>query len=155
MKEKLGNIEYRPDLGMMVMEFYEDQITEFIGLQVMPLTPTPDKQGTFLVTPKEAMLKVYDTSRAPRGSYKRDDFEYERGLYDTVEQGWEEPVDDSERSGRSSHSAAGRRSGYAARNEHHHARTRKANCGFAFQRDKLHCTFCHNRMEHGCLSDAA
>ena len=98
MKEKLGNIEYRPDLGMMVMEFYEDQITEFIGLQVMPLTPTPDKQGTFLVTPKEAMLKVYDTSRAPRGSYKRDDFEYERGLYDTVEQGWEEPVDDSERS---------------------------------------------------------
>lgn len=97
MKEKLGSIEYRPDLGIQVMEFYESEITDFIGLKIMPLTPTPDQQGTFLVIPKEAMLKIYDTSRAPRGSYKRDDFEYERGLYQTKEQGWEEPVDDSER----------------------------------------------------------
>ena len=87
---------YRPDLGQAVMEFYETEVTDFIGLEVMPLFPTAAQAGSFPVIPKEAMLKLYDTSRAPRGAYKRDDFEYERGKYSTSEQGWEEPVDDVE-----------------------------------------------------------
>ena len=98
MKAKSGSAIYRPDLGQAVMEFYETDITDFIGLQVMPLFPTAAKAASYPVIPKEAMLKLFDTNRAPRGKYKRDDFEYERGKFDTSEQGWEEPVDDSERS---------------------------------------------------------
>jgi hypothetical protein len=98
MKAKSNAAIYRPDLGQAVMEFYETDLTRFIGTEVMPLYPTVNKSGTYLVVPKEALLKIYDTSRAPRGNYKRDDFEYERGKYATSEQGWEEPVDDAERS---------------------------------------------------------
>jgi len=98
MKAKSGSAKYMPELGYAVMEFYETDITDFIGLQVMPLYPTGKQASSYPVIPKEAMLKLYDTSRAPRGSYKRDDFEYERGQYSTSEQGWEEPVDDVERS---------------------------------------------------------
>lgn len=97
MKAKQNAAIYRPDLGQAVMEFYETEINEFIGMQVMPLFPTAVQAGSFPVIPKEALLKLFDTSRAPRGKYKRDDFEYERGKYATSEQGWEEPVDDTER----------------------------------------------------------
>lgn len=98
MKAKTGSAIYRPDLGQAVMEFYETDITDFIGLQVMPLFPTAVQAASYPVIPKEALLKLFDTSRAPRGKYKRDDFEYERGKFATSEQGWEEPVDDTERS---------------------------------------------------------
>jgi hypothetical protein len=97
MKAKTGSAIYRPDLGQAVMEFYETEVTDFIGLQVMPLFPTAVQAASYPVIPKEAMLKLFDTSRAPRAKYKRDDFEYERGKFATSEQGWEEPVDDSER----------------------------------------------------------
>jgi hypothetical protein len=97
MKAKSNAAIYRPDLGQAVMEFYETDITNFIGLEVMPLFPTAVQAGSFPVIPKEALLKLFDTSRAPRGKYKRDDFEYERGKFSTSEQGWEEPVDDAER----------------------------------------------------------
>jgi hypothetical protein len=97
MKAKANAAIYRPDLGQAVMEFYETEITDFIGLQVMPLFPTAVQAGSYPVIPKEALLKLYDTSRAPRSKYKRDDFEYERGKFSTSEQGWEEPVDDTER----------------------------------------------------------
>lgn len=98
MKATSTSAIFRPDLGQAVMEFYETEITDFIGLQVMPLFPTAVQAASYPVIPKEAMLKLFDTSRAPRGAYKRDDFEYERGKYATSEQGWEEPVDDTERS---------------------------------------------------------
>jgi len=98
MKAKANAAIYRPDLGQAVMEFYETDITDFIGLQVMPLFPTAVQAASYPVIPKEALLKLFDTNRAPRAKYKRDDFEYERGKFATSEQGWEEPVDDSERS---------------------------------------------------------
>lgn len=97
MKAKTGSAIYRPDLGQAVMEFYETEVTDFIGLQVMPLFPTAVQAASYPVIPKEALLKLFDTSRAPRAKYKRDDFEYERGKFATSEQGWEEPVDDAER----------------------------------------------------------
>ena len=98
MKATQNAAVYRPDLGQAVLEFYETEVTDFIGLEVMPLFPTAVQAGSFPVIPKEALLKLYDTSRAPRAKYKRDDFEYERGKFATSEQGWEEPVDDVERS---------------------------------------------------------
>jgi len=88
---------YRPDLGQAVMEYADDGTLQPIGLMVMPLFPTRKHAGSFPVIPKEALLKLPDTARAPRGSYNRDDFDYERGTYLTTENGWEEPLDDDER----------------------------------------------------------
>jgi hypothetical protein len=89
---------YRPDLGVAVMEFLEGNTMGFIGLEVMPLFPTSKQSATYPVTPKEVLMNIPDVSRAPRGKYNRGDWEYERGKFSTVEKGWEEPIDDTERS---------------------------------------------------------
>lgn len=88
---------YRPDLGVVVMEYVETQITGFIGLEIMPLFPVAKQSATYPVIPKEALLSIGDVSRSPRGNYNRDDWEYERGLFQTQERGREELLDDSER----------------------------------------------------------
>jgi len=88
---------YRPDLGQAVMEYVEGPTMGFIGLELMPIFTSPKKSATYAVIPKEALLSVPDTARTPRGRYNRGDFEYERGKFLTSENGWEEPVDDSER----------------------------------------------------------
>ena len=98
MRPASGSAIYRPDLGIVAMEFIEQAQMGYIGLQVMPLFPTPLKEATYSVIPREALLKIPDTSRAPRGSYQRSDWEYKRGLYNcSSEHGWEEPIDDTER----------------------------------------------------------
>jgi hypothetical protein len=64
----------------------------------MPLYPTALKEATYSVIPKAVMLKIPDTARAPRGKYNRGDWTYERGMYScSAENGWEEPMDDTER----------------------------------------------------------
>jgi hypothetical protein len=88
---------YRPDLGIVVMEYVEQAAMGYIGLEVMPIFRTALQSSSFPVIPKEVLLKLPDVSRAPRGRYGRGDWEYERGLYTTKEKGWEEPIDDSER----------------------------------------------------------
>lgn len=99
MRPKGSSAIYRPDLGQAVMEYVEGDTMGFIGLELMPLYPTVQNAGTYPVVPKEALIpKDKDISRAPRGGYDRDDWEYERGQFQTVEKGVEEPLDDSERS---------------------------------------------------------
>ncbi len=88
---------YRPDLGIAVMEYVEGREVGFIGLEVFPLFETPDSAGTFPVIPMEVLLKLPDTSRAPRANYNTGDWKYENGLYQTAEKGWKELVDDGER----------------------------------------------------------
>jgi hypothetical protein len=88
----------RPDLGMLVQEYMDQAPTMgYIGLDVMPLLPVAEQSSSYPVIPKEAMLKIPDTARAPRGTYNRGDWEFENGFYATKEHGWEEPIDDSER----------------------------------------------------------
>jgi hypothetical protein len=82
---------------MVVMEYAEGNTMGFVGLEIMPIFPTMEKSSTFPVIPIEALLSAPDVDRAPRAKYNRDDFEYERGTYQTSEKGTEEPVDDSER----------------------------------------------------------
>jgi hypothetical protein len=98
MRPKSDSVIYRPDRGIMVMEYAEGNTMGFIGLEVMPIFPTKLNSGTFPVVPIEALLGAPSADRAPRGKYNRDDFEYERGMFLTVEKGVEEPVDDTERS---------------------------------------------------------
>lgn len=69
----------------------------FIGLEILPIYRTAEESSTYPVIPKEAMLKIHETGRAPRAAYQRGDWEYERGFYTTSEEGWEEPLDDVER----------------------------------------------------------
>lgn len=97
MRPKGSTLVYRPDLGQQVMEFIEGSTMDFIGLQIMPLYPVSMNSSSFPVLPMEAFMSLEDASRAPRGAYKRDDWEYERGYYITKEKGWEQPIDDTER----------------------------------------------------------
>lgn len=97
MRATSGSSIYRPDLGLAIMEYVEGETMGFIGTELMPIFPVPEQASTIPVIPKEAMLKIPSTARAPRGGYQRGDWEYERGKYSTSENGWEEPLDDTER----------------------------------------------------------
>lgn len=98
MRPKGSSAVYRPDLGQAVMEFYEGSTMGFIGLELMPIYRTRLNASSYPVIPKEALIPPdKDASRAPRGKYGRDDWEYERGQFQTSEKGHEEPLDDSER----------------------------------------------------------
>jgi hypothetical protein len=96
-QSKLDSAIYRPDLGAAVMEYNESSVVGFIGLQCLPVFRTSKNAGSYPVIPKEALLKLSETSRAPRAAYPRDDWEYERGTFQTAERGKEELLDDSER----------------------------------------------------------
>lgn len=88
---------YRPDLGVVAMEYLDGEATSNIGLQIMPPFPVDEQSSTFPVIPAKALLSIEDTARAPRGKYNRGDWTYEEGKYATRENGWEEPIDDGER----------------------------------------------------------
>jgi hypothetical protein len=98
MRPVSGAAIYRPDIGVQVLEFAEGPAVAFIGLQVMPIYPVDEQAASYLVIPKEALLKIPKTKRGSRAKYNRNDWNYENGIYSTSEQGTEEPVDDGERS---------------------------------------------------------
>jgi len=97
MRAKSDAAIYRPDLGIAVLEYAEGATMGLIGTQLMPVFPTSLQAASYPVIPKEALMKLPDVNRAPRGRYNRGDWEYERGKFSTSEKGWEEPVDDAER----------------------------------------------------------
>lgn len=87
----------RPDLGAIAYEYMQEASQRgFIGLEVMPVFETPLQSSDYPVIPLEALLKLKDTGRAPRSKYSRGDWEFETGTYSCKENGWEEPVDDTE-----------------------------------------------------------
>lgn len=88
---------YRPDLGVVAMEYLDSEAMSNIGLQIMPPFPVDEQSSVFPVIPAKVLLSVEDTSRAPRGRYNRGDWQYEEGKFSTRENGWEEPIDDKER----------------------------------------------------------
>jgi len=89
----------RPDLGAVVYEYIEGAPgMGYIGLDVMPIFEVIEQSAGFPVIPKEALLSLPDTKRAMRGTYNRSDYDFEDGYYATSENGWEELIDDRERS---------------------------------------------------------
>jgi hypothetical protein len=96
-KAKQGSAIYRPDLGQAVLEYVEQAMMGYVGMKVMPPFLTGEQAASYPVIPKEVLLKIEDTDRAPRGNYPRGSWEYERGQFQTYDRGWEELVDDSER----------------------------------------------------------
>jgi len=87
----------RPDLGAVVDEFTPARSAGMIADRVLPMFPVSLQSSGFPVIPKEVMLKLKETARAPRSAYPSADWKWENGLYATSENGWEEPIDDRER----------------------------------------------------------
>lgn len=98
MRRKQDTVVSRPDLLPAVME-YNDKAGElgFIGQQVMPEKEVALQSSTYPVIPKEALLSMPETARAARGTYNRDDWDFENGFFACREYGFEAPVDDTER----------------------------------------------------------
>lgn len=88
----------RPDLGQTAYELFTDREREnFVAQRIFPLFNTRKRSGQYPVIPIEALAKISDTTRAPRGGYQRDDWEFSMSDYSCQEYGWEEPIDDTER----------------------------------------------------------
>lgn len=88
----------RPDLASLAWEYsLNAPMMGFIGTQIMPIFPVSEQSGDYPVIPIEAILKLNDTARNPRGKYNRSDYEFETDSYACKENGWEEAVDDVER----------------------------------------------------------
>lgn len=87
----------RPDLGVIAYEYSLDAARMgFIGHQVLPVFGTRLQSAQYPVIPAEAMLESADTQRAPRTAYARGDWDFDFQEYNCKENGWEEPLDDTE-----------------------------------------------------------
>lgn len=89
----------RPVLNQLFVEYMETAMTGLGGLQILPVFKTPKREPDVPVMPREAILKhPSDIKREQRGNYSRGDYEFETMTLRTEEYGYEEPVDDVERS---------------------------------------------------------
>lgn len=87
----------RPDLGTLAYEYSMDAARQgFIGQQVLPVFTTSLVTAQYPIILAEAMLESADTARAPRTAYARGDWEFDFRDYSCRENGWEEPLDDTE-----------------------------------------------------------
>jgi hypothetical protein len=88
----------RPDLGEIAYEYMEGPAGfGMMGLDILPIFPVMEKSADYPVIPNEAILKVQNVKRQPRGNYNRSDWEFETKTYACEERGWEEAVERSER----------------------------------------------------------
>lgn len=87
----------RPDLGAVAYEYMlEASERGFIGLSILPIFPVEKQSADYPKIPIEALIKIPETKRSPKGNYNRGDYEFETGTYACEEYGWEEPVDDGQ-----------------------------------------------------------
>jgi len=99
MRPTSGITIQRPDLGALAFEFSALALTRgLIADAVFPLFPVQERSAEYPIIPIEALLKIADLKRSPRGGYNRDDWEFETGNYNCIEYGKEQPIDDMEAS---------------------------------------------------------
>ncbi len=88
----------RNDLGTIAWEYALDAESRgFVGLSILPIFETPKKEGEYPIITTESFLKDQKTKRAPRAAYNRSDYTFTKGNYACSEHGFEELLDDSER----------------------------------------------------------
>ena len=93
----ISNAVVRPDLGALAFAYSLSAATiGYIADLVLPPFYTPLQTAKYPVIPAEALLEVADTARAPRTAYARGDWDFDFEDYSCSENGWEEPVDDTE-----------------------------------------------------------
>lgn len=94
-----SNTTLRPDLSLTASEYNaEASQSAFIGTRILPVFDTPEKSAEFPVIKLAEMLRLPETARAARSAYGRSDWVFDDDTYTCKENGWEEPVDDSEAS---------------------------------------------------------
>jgi len=87
----------RPDLGAIAYEFSRGASSAgYIAQRVLPVFYTPERSAQYPYIPADALLEVVNTKRAPRAAYARSDWQFDWKDYSCKENGYEEPVDDSE-----------------------------------------------------------
>ena len=92
-----GTTLQRPDLAAIAHEYmFAASQRGFIAQQVLPIFTVTEPAADYPVLPIEAVMKLTDLKRAPRGTYNRDDWEFETNTYNCEEYGTEEAVDDVE-----------------------------------------------------------
>lgn len=92
-----NNTVFRPDLGAIAYEYsLEGASLGFIGHRVLPVFETTEQSAQYPVIVAEALLESGDTTRSPRSAYARGDYEFDWADYSCRENGWEEPLDDTE-----------------------------------------------------------
>lgn len=86
----------RFDLSLAYSEFsLEANRRGFVGPLIMPPVPVALQSASFLkICTGDLLTKKEDTRRAPKGTYKQDDFEWTTDNYAVTEHGVEEPLDD-------------------------------------------------------------
>ena len=91
-----SNAITRLDLSLSFSEFNAAlNRKKFIGHLVFPPLSVGVQNNTFRkIKAEHLMPPIEDTKRAPKGTYKRDDFEWGTDSYATDEHGVEEPTDD-------------------------------------------------------------
>lgn len=88
----------RNDLGTIAWEYsLEASQRGFVGLRIFPTFETLKKSGEYPLITVESFLKSQPTRRAPRGAYNRSDYTFKNQNFACAEDGFEELLDDSER----------------------------------------------------------
>lgn len=94
-----SEVTFRPELAAGFEEFnLEMDRRQFISQRVCPVLDVAVVANQFSKIPIEQLLRHPETSRAPGANYGRGNWTFTKDSYACVENGWEEPVDDRERS---------------------------------------------------------
>ena len=93
-----GTTIQRPDLAQLAYEYVMDAAAQgYVGANLFPFFPVPDKSADYPVLPIEAFLKVVDDLRGQDGTYNEDDYQWETKTYSCKDRGRVETVEDSEK----------------------------------------------------------
>lgn len=88
----------RPELGATLEEFDLGMNSRgFIAQRVLPVFEAGARSGSFGRIPIEQLLQSPETRRAPGSGFNRGTFTFLPETYATKENGWEEPIDDTEK----------------------------------------------------------
>lgn len=90
-------VTLRPDLSQAFMQFDLMMGRQgFIAQEVAPVIDVAEPFGNFGIIPVGQLLQNPQTERSVRSAYQRGAFTFQPSTYQTVEHGWEEPVDERE-----------------------------------------------------------
>jgi len=100
----MGGVNYsgtravpRLELGAALEEF-RSQESDFISTKVFPIFRSNKKEAKFSAITRESLAQIADTKRAARGGYNRGSIGAKDKSFACEENGFEMPLDDSERS---------------------------------------------------------
>lgn len=87
-----AGVTLRNDLRELVEEISFDELN-LQAEKILPSMGVGERAASYPVLPREAKMKIPDTSRSPNGTYSRGQWEWGTSSYTTEEYGHEEAVD--------------------------------------------------------------